>query len=102
MALPTAAQRTQISASSPEKGPGLLTWYFLKAIKDGKGDSADIYEQLGRSGRTSFVKSDASISRNIRIGNEWLGSMSGFASLYPTYQLLDRRRARINHARSVW
>ena len=46
MAVLTAAQGTQISTSSPEKGHGLLTYYFLKAIKDGKGDIAEIYELI--------------------------------------------------------
>jgi len=46
MAVLTATQGTQISTSSPEKGHGLLTYYFLKAIKDGKSDIADIYEQI--------------------------------------------------------
>jgi len=46
MAVLTATQGSQISTSSPEKGHGLLTYYFLKAIKDGKSDVADIYEQI--------------------------------------------------------
>lgn len=32
--------------SKPEKGHGLLTYYFLEAIKDGKSDIADIDEQI--------------------------------------------------------
>ena len=46
MAVLTATQGSQISTSSAEKGHGLLTYYFLKAIKDGKSDVADIYEQI--------------------------------------------------------
>lgn len=46
MAVLTATQGTQISTSSPEKGHGLLTYYFLKAIKDGKSDIAEIYELI--------------------------------------------------------
>lgn len=46
MAVLTATQGTQISTSSPEKGHGLLTYYFVKAIKDGKSDIAEIYEQI--------------------------------------------------------
>lgn len=46
MAVLTATQGTQISTSSPEKGHGLLTYYFLKAIKDGKSDIAEIYAQI--------------------------------------------------------
>lgn len=43
MAVLAATQGTQISTSSPEKGHGILTYYFLKAIKDGKRDLAEIY-----------------------------------------------------------
>jgi hypothetical protein len=46
MVVLTATQGMQISTSSPDKGHGLLTYYFLKAIKDGKGDLAEIYEQI--------------------------------------------------------
>jgi hypothetical protein len=43
MAVLMATQGTQISTSSPDKGHGILTYYFLKAIKDGKKDLAEIY-----------------------------------------------------------
>jgi len=46
MAVLTATQGSQISTSSPEKGHGLLTYYFLKAIKDGKRDMSEIYEYV--------------------------------------------------------
>ena len=46
MAVMTASRGTQISSSSPEKGHGILTYYFLKAVKDGKKDMAGIYEYL--------------------------------------------------------
>ncbi|MCX8023253.1 MAG: hypothetical protein N2745_10835, partial [Syntrophorhabdaceae bacterium] len=36
MAVLSATQGTQISVSSPEKGHGIFTYYFLKALKDGK------------------------------------------------------------------
>ena len=42
----TASRGGQISASSNEKEHGLLTYYFLKAIKDGKKSVADIYEYI--------------------------------------------------------
>jgi hypothetical protein len=45
--------------------------------------------QLGRSGRTSFVKPDAYIV-NIRMVINSHEVKSGFASLYPTYQLAAR------------
>ncbi|HOG06805.1 MAG: caspase family protein [Syntrophales bacterium] len=46
MAVLSATQGSQISTSSPEKGHGVLTYYFLKAIKDGKKDLAEIYEHI--------------------------------------------------------
>ncbi|PKN77254.1 MAG: hypothetical protein CVU52_01350, partial [Deltaproteobacteria bacterium HGW-Deltaproteobacteria-10] len=46
MAILTATQGTQISSSSPEKGHGIFTYYFLKALKEGKNNIADIYEYL--------------------------------------------------------
>jgi uncharacterized caspase-like protein len=46
MAVLAATQGTQISTSSPEKGHGILTYYFLKAIKDGKRDLAEIYSVI--------------------------------------------------------
>lgn len=42
----TATRAAQISMSSPEKGHGLFTYHFLKALKDGKKDMADIYVYL--------------------------------------------------------
>jgi hypothetical protein len=46
MAVLTATQGTQISTSSPEKGHGVFTYYFLKALKDGKKDIAEIYSYI--------------------------------------------------------
>ena len=46
MAVLSATQGSQISTSSPEKGHGIFTYYFLKAIKDGKKTIADIYEYI--------------------------------------------------------
>ncbi|MBU4320559.1 MAG: caspase family protein [Thermodesulfovibrionales bacterium] len=46
MAVLSATQGTQISTSSPEKGHGVFTYYFLKAIKDGKKNIAEIYEYI--------------------------------------------------------
>lgn len=46
MAVFTATQGTQISTSSPEKGHGIFTYYFLKALKDGKKNILDIYEYI--------------------------------------------------------
>ena len=46
MAILSATQGSQISTSSPEKGHGVFTYYFLKAIKDGKKTIADIYEYI--------------------------------------------------------
>ncbi len=46
MAVLSATQGTQISTSSPEKGHGIFTYYFLKALKDGKKSIAEIYEYI--------------------------------------------------------
>ena len=46
MAVLTATQGSQISTSSPEKEHGVFTYYFLKAIKDGKKDLSEIYEYI--------------------------------------------------------
>jgi hypothetical protein len=46
MAVLSAAHGTQISTSSPERGHGLFTYYFLKALKDGMKSLADIYEYM--------------------------------------------------------
>jgi len=46
MAILTATQGSQISTSSPEKGHGIFTYYFLKALKEGKKNIADIYEYI--------------------------------------------------------
>jgi len=46
MAVLTASQGSQISTSAPDKGHGVLTYYFLKALKEGKTDLADIYTTI--------------------------------------------------------
>jgi uncharacterized caspase-like protein len=46
MAVLMATQGTQISTSSPEKAHGLLTYYFLKALREGKKDMAEIYRAI--------------------------------------------------------
>ncbi len=46
MAVLSATQGMQISTSSPEKGHGVFTYYFLKALKDGKKDIAEIYSYI--------------------------------------------------------
>ncbi len=46
IAVLSATQGTQISTSSPEKGHGIFTYYFLKALKDGKKNIAEIYEYI--------------------------------------------------------
>jgi hypothetical protein len=42
----SATQGSQISTSSPEKGHGIFTYYFLKALKEGKKTIAEIYEYI--------------------------------------------------------
>jgi uncharacterized caspase-like protein len=46
MAVLTATQGSQISTSSPDKGHGVFTYYFLKSIKEGRQTLADIYEYI--------------------------------------------------------
>ena len=46
MAVLSATQGSQISTSSSEKGHGVFTYYFLKALKDGKKTVAEIYEYI--------------------------------------------------------
>ncbi len=46
MAILSATQGTQISTSSPEKRHGVFTYYFLKALKEGKKTIAEIYEYI--------------------------------------------------------
>jgi hypothetical protein len=46
IAVLSATQGSQISTSSPQKGHGVFTYYFLKAIKDGKKNLAEIYEHI--------------------------------------------------------
>ena len=46
MVVLSATQGSQISTSSQEKGYGIFTYYFLKALKDGKKSIAEIYEQI--------------------------------------------------------
>jgi uncharacterized caspase-like protein len=42
----SATQGSQISTSSPDKGHGIFTYYFLKAIKKGNGTLAEIYKYI--------------------------------------------------------
>ncbi|KAF0144365.1 MAG: polysaccharide deacetylase [Nitrospirae bacterium] len=46
MAILSATQGSQISTSSSEKGHGVFTYYFLKALKGGKKTIAEIYEYI--------------------------------------------------------
>jgi hypothetical protein len=46
LAVLTASTGGQISASASDKEHGILTYYFLKAVRDGKKSLADIYEYL--------------------------------------------------------
>jgi len=46
MVVLSAAEGSQISTSSPDKGHGLFTYYFLKALNDGKRNVADVYEYI--------------------------------------------------------
>lgn len=46
MAVLSATQGSQISTSSPEKGHGVFTYYFLKAVRDGRKTIGEIYEYI--------------------------------------------------------
>ena len=46
MVVIAATQGSQISTSSPEKGHGIFTYYFLKALKDGKNNIPEIYSYI--------------------------------------------------------
>ncbi len=46
VAVISATQGSQISTSSPEKGHGVFTYHFLKAIKEGKRNIAEIYQSI--------------------------------------------------------
>jgi len=70
MVVLTATQGSQISTSSSEKGHGVLTYYFLKAIKDGKRNIAEIYEfikpQVENEAKQLNVQQSPSISPDIQ------------------------------------
>ena len=46
LAVLTASTGGQISASASDKEHGILTYYFLKAVRDGKKSLADIYDYI--------------------------------------------------------
>jgi len=46
VAVLTAARESQISTTSPERKHGLFTYYFLRALKQGKENLPDIYQYL--------------------------------------------------------
>lgn len=54
MVVLSATQGSQISTSSQEKGHGIFTYYFLKALKDGKKSVSEIYEHI-----KPYVEDDA-------------------------------------------
>ena len=69
IAVLSATQGTQISTSSPEKGHGVFTYYFLKALKDGRKNIAEIYEYIKPlvedEAKTLNVQQSPSISPDI-------------------------------------
>ena len=54
MAVLTATQPNQISTSSPDKKHGIMTYHFLKALRDGTSGMAAIYKKI-----KPFVEDDA-------------------------------------------
>ncbi|MFA6317760.1 MAG: caspase family protein, partial [Elusimicrobiota bacterium] len=55
----SASEASQTSSSSPEKGHGILTYYLLKAIKDGRKDISAAYAYL-----RPLVEDEAKTARN--------------------------------------
>lgn len=70
LAVLAAADNTQISASSKEKRHGLLTYYFLKALQDGKQDLASIYEYVSPKVQDEAKLQNVSQSPSLRPGLE--------------------------------
>jgi len=70
IAVLSATQGSQISTSSPEKGHGVFTYYFLKAIKEGRKNLAEIYEyikpQVEDEAKQLNVQQSPSISPDIQ------------------------------------
>ncbi len=68
MAVLAATQGSQISTSSPDKGHGVFTYYFLKALKDGKKNIAEIYDYIKPlvedEAKTMNVRQTPSLSPN--------------------------------------
>ena len=56
MAMLTATKSNQISTSDPEKGHGVMTYYFLKALRDGKTSLAEIYKAIKPSVQDEAMK----------------------------------------------
>jgi Caspase domain len=75
----TAARGSQISTTSPEKKHGLFTYYFLRALKQGKATLPEIYDYL-----RSRVEDEAR-SQNVQQSPEMLpetvGTGEGFSLL---------------------
>lgn len=80
LAVLAATDGTQISTVSPEKRHGLLTYYFLKSIKEGKTNLADIYKTLkpevedeaktlNVNQTPTLIPESAGTSRNFRLRN---------------------------------
>jgi hypothetical protein len=70
MVVLTATQGAQISTSSPEKGHGIFTYYFLKALQEGKKSIADIYEymkpRVEDDAKTLNVQQSPSVSPDVK------------------------------------
>jgi len=70
MAVITSTEGTQISTSFPEKGYGLFTYYFLKAIKEGKSDLTEIYDHVKPQVEDEARRMNVSQSPALRPGAE--------------------------------
>jgi hypothetical protein len=46
LAVLSASEGAQISASSPDRGHGLLTYFFLKGLRTGRKDLGSLYDYL--------------------------------------------------------
>ncbi|MFI5346979.1 MAG: caspase family protein [Elusimicrobiota bacterium] len=72
MAVLTATQPNQISTSSPDKKHGIMTYYFLKALRDGTSNMTAIYKKI-----KPFVEDDAHALGVTQSPNLMMGTSAG-------------------------
>jgi C-terminal peptidase prc len=72
LAVLSATSGAQISTSYTDKEQGLLTWYFLKGIREGKGNLAELYAWLKPQVEDEARRQNVEQSPTLNVG----GSMS--------------------------